>query len=162
MNHFYSKTLISKTLISKTLISKTLLSSVLVFATTLFAFAQQTIEGKWWDEEKKGQVEVYKSPNGKFYGKIIYLKEPIDAETGKPALDKNNKDASKRGRATMGLVTLLALTESKGVYEGQVYNPKDGNIYSGRVTLLPDGRLKLRGYVGVSFIGKTEVWERVK
>ena len=141
---------------------KQLLTVFLFCCLSANTFAQDII-GKWWDEEKRGQTEIYKATTGKLYGKIVWLKVPNDPKTSKPQLDIHNKDKSKRDRPNMGMIVLLGLVEtSKGVFEGQVYNPKDGNTYSGTVTLRPDGKLKLRGYVGISLLGKTEVWERVQ
>jgi uncharacterized protein (DUF2147 family) len=138
------------------------LSLCLLLCLSANAFAQDII-GKWWDEEKRGQTEIYKGTSGKLFGKIVWLKVPNDPKTGKPQLDIHNKDKTKRERPNMGMIVLLGLVEtSTGVFEGQVYNPKDGNTYSGTVTMLADGKLKLRGYVGISLLGKTEIWERVK
>ena len=47
------------------------------------------ILGKWFTENNEAKVEIYKSGD-KYYGKIIWLKEPNDKETGKPKKDKNN------------------------------------------------------------------------
>ena len=45
--------------------------------------------------------------------------------------------------------------------DGQVYNPREGKAYSGTITLVGKDRLALRGYVVVSWIGKTQTWTRV-
>jgi uncharacterized protein (DUF2147 family) len=141
---------------------KQTITILLLLCLSAQTFAQDII-GKWWDEERRGQTEIYKSTTGKLYGKIVWLKVPNDPKTSKPQLDIHNKDKSKRDRPNMGMIVLLGLVEtSKGVFEGQVYNPKDGNTYSGTITMLPDGKLKLRGYMGISLLGKTEIWERVQ
>ncbi|MEY4927276.1 MAG: hypothetical protein RI894_1712 [Bacteroidota bacterium] len=129
---------------------------------TAFSATAQDLTGKWWDEEHKGQTELYLSPNGKLYGKITMLSEAIDKETGKPALDKHNSDKKLRSRPTMGLVVVIGFVKNGDKWEGTVYNPKDGKTYSGYMQLQADGTLKLRGYVGISLIGKTEIWTRVK
>ncbi len=122
----------------------------------------QDITGKWWDEEHRGQTELYMSPDGKLYGRIVMLAKPIDKETGKPALDKHNSDKKLRSRPTLGLVVVVGFVKKGDKWEGSVYNPKDGNTYSGYIQLQSDGTLKLRGYMGISLIGKTEIWTRVK
>jgi uncharacterized protein (DUF2147 family) len=139
---------------------KAILFLLLCLSANSFA---QSIIGKWWDEEKRGQTEIYKAPTGKLYGKIVWLKVPNDPKTGKPQLDIHNSNKARRDRPNMNMIVLLGLVEtSKDVFEGEVYNPKDGNTYSGTITLRADGKLKLRGYMGISLLGKTEIWERVQ
>lgn len=140
---------------------KIIITLLAFFSLTAPLRAQELI-GTWWDEEHKGQTELYLSPNGKIYGKIVMLSEPIDKETGKPALDKHNADKKLRNRPTMNLVVVIGFVKNGDKWEGEVYNPKDGKTYSGYMQLQPDGRLKLRGYVGISLIGKTELWTRAK
>ena len=134
--------------------------AALVLCTAISAQAQDIL-GKWWDEEHKGQTELYMSPNGKMFGKITMLSEPIDKETGNAALDKHNSDPKLRSRPTMGLIVVIGFAKNGDKWEGTVYNPKDGKTYSGYMQLQADGTLKLRGYVGVSLLGKTEIWTRV-
>jgi uncharacterized protein (DUF2147 family) len=42
--------------------------------------------------------------------------------------------------------------------DGKIYNPQNGNIF--RRIKLKDGKLEMRGYLGISFLGKTEVWTK--
>jgi hypothetical protein len=44
------------------------------------------IEGVWLNEEKDAKIQIYKARDGKFYGKIVWLKDPT--ENGKPKTDK--------------------------------------------------------------------------
>lgn len=46
--------------------------------------------------------------------------------------------------------------------EGKIYNPEDGKTYSCKMTLKNPNTLDVRGYVGISLIGKTQVWTRIK
>ena len=134
----------------------------LMCAATSPIFAQANIAGKWWDQDKKGQTELYIGATGTLYGKVVMLTTPNDPKTGKPQLDIHNTDAKLRSRPNMGMIVLMMTEKGKGVWQGTVYNPKDGYTYSGKLTALPDGTLSLRGYVGISLIGKTEIWTRVK
>jgi uncharacterized protein (DUF2147 family) len=44
--------------------------------------------------------------------------------------------------------------------DGSLYDPESGNTYSGKLSLNPDGTLSLRGYLGISLLGRTEHWTR--
>ena len=58
------------------------------------------IIGIWLEEEKQSKIEIYKEDNS-FFGKIIWLKEPLD-ENGKVKLDKENPNISLRKKCFSG------------------------------------------------------------
>ncbi len=123
--------------------------------------------GKWVTEEGKGHVEIYKE-NGKYSGKIVWLKEPNypegDPEAGKPRHDLNNPDAAKRDQPIIGLVVLRDFTYAgdNTWKKGTIYDPENGKTYKCTITLAGDGSLKVRGFIGVSLLGRTSVWTRFK
>lgn len=127
------------------------------------AFAQNpdAIIGKWQNPSGEGQVQIYKRGD-RFFGKLAWLKNPNDA-TGKPKTDQKNPDESLRSRPELGLELLKNFKyDEDGVYEdGTIYDPKSGKTYSCKMTLKGD-ILKIRGYIGISLIGRTESWTRVK
>jgi hypothetical protein len=79
----------------------------LTFATILIVcnlsaqnYKESDVLGIWYNEEKDAKIEVYKE-NNKFYGKIVWLEEPIDPDTGKPKLDDENPDEVLQKRPVM-------------------------------------------------------------
>ncbi len=120
------------------------------------------ILGTWFNEEKDAKIEVYKQ-NGKYFGKVIWLKNPLDA-AGNPKTDVENPDPELRKRPRLGLNVLTNLAFKKGVkYEkGKIYDPKSGKTYSCQAELAGNNKLKLRGYIGVSLVGRTSEWTRTK
>lgn len=118
------------------------------------------ILGIWWNQEKTSKIEVYKN-NGKYFGKIIHLEEPND-EQGKPKVDKDNPEAKLRTRPLLGMVILqdLAYDEDNEYEDGNIYDPKSGKTYSANAELVNKNQLDLRGYVGISLIGRTSTWTR--
>lgn len=119
--------------------------------------------GVWLNEDKDAHVEMFKR-NGKIYGKIVWIKEPIDSETGKPKVDKHNPDPALKTRPTLGLEILkgFSFDGSKEWSGGEIYDPKSGKTYSSYMIFDKNDVLKIRGYIGVALLGKTTYWTRVK
>lgn len=117
--------------------------------------------GVWLNQEKDGKIEIYKE-NGKYFGKLIWLKNPIDDETGKPKLDKRNPDDALKTRPTKGIIIMSDFEyDGDGEWdEGEIYDPKSGNTYSCYVKLQSMDKLKVRGYMGISLLGRTSYWTR--
>lgn len=128
------------------------------------AFAQDKDEilGKWASEHGSGQIEIYKS-GGKYFGRLSWIKEPNDA-SGQPKTDIYNPVESLRSKPIVGLVILKNFGyNGKGVWDkGTVYNPKTGKTYSCKMTLQSHDKLNIRGFMGFSFAGKSEIWTRTQ
>lgn len=122
-------------------------------------WAQEAIEGLWYNEEKTAKVQIYKARDGKFYGKIAWLKEPN--EDGKPKMDKKNPDKAKRTQPILGLILLRGFSkEEDNLYtDGKIYDPKNGKTYDCRLTLKGDV-LDIRGYIGLPAFGRTTSFTR--
>jgi uncharacterized protein (DUF2147 family) len=45
---------------------------------------------------------------------------------------------------------------------GTIYNPDDGKTYSCKLTMMDPKTMKVRGYFGISILGKTQIWNRVE
>ena len=123
------------------------------------------ILGVWLNEDKDAHINIY-SENSKYYGKIVWLKDPIDEETGKPKLDDENEDESLRNRPVMGLMLLrdFVFDGDDEWEDGRIYDPKNGKDYSCYMAF-PDeddkNILKVRGYIGISLLGRTTYWTRI-
>ena len=152
--------------------SLTRIAFAFVLLGSLFSFVPKAIfvddnpdavVGTWLNGSKKGHVQIYKQDD-KYFGKLIFLTEPNDPITKKPKLDKNNPDAKLKARALMNMNIMTNFEFDGGVIwdEGKIYNPEDGKTYSCKMTLKNPNTLDVRGYVGISLIGKTQVWTRVK
>lgn len=106
-------------------------------------------------------VKIYKNGN-KYQGRVVWLKEPNDPETGKPKLDKNNSDPAAKSKPVLGLINIWGFVpkEENLWDEGNIYDPKNGNTYSSTMKLINANSLEVRGYIGVSLIGRTDTWTR--
>ncbi len=127
--------------------------------TLSFAQADPLERNLWYNEEKTAKIQIYKATDGKFYGKVVWLKVPeVD---GKPKVDKNNPDDKKKNDPVLGLVLLKGFKKDgeKGYDDGTIYDPKNGKTYSCKITNKGDV-LDVRGYIGFSWIGRTTVWTK--
>ena len=135
---------------------------LLTFITIVtFASAPDDILGVWSNGTEKGHIQIYKQ-NGKYYGKLIWLKQPND-ERGLPKVDKNNPDPNVRSKPLLGLIMLQNFKYEDGEWaDGKIYNPNDGKEYKAYMKLKDHQTLYVRGYIGFSWIGKTETFKRIK
>ena len=125
------------------------------------ALADPSALGVWATEEEKSHVEIY-TCGEQLCGRIIWLNEPLN-EAGTEKLDINNEDESMRERPIVGLEILtsfVAAGEDKWK-KGRIYNPEDGDTYKCKMELKDPNTLKVRGFVGISILGKTQTWTRV-
>lgn len=126
-------------------------------------YTSDDILGTWLNEDEDAHVLIYKE-GGKYFGKISWLKNPVDEETGEAKKDKENPDESLQDRPLKGLVILKDFEYDGGGEwdEGSIYDPKSGKTYSCYMELKEMDRLKIRGYIGVSLLGRTSYWTRVE
>ena len=129
--------------------------------------APEEILGEWNNAEKDAKIEIF-SCGDRYCGRIIWLKEPVyldgspDGTPGTPKLDHNNPEPARRKDPIIGLQIVRDF-----LYDGEhrwsggtVYDPKNGKTYKGKMHLLSPDALALRGYIGISFIGRTTTWSR--
>src|SRR5690606_37758369 len=111
----------------------------------LYGQERDAIVGKWQNPSGEGRVEIFKKGDS-YFGKLYWLKEP--SENGKPKVDKNNPDRTKKTRPLKDLVILTDFSyDGQGVWsDGKIYDPKSGKTYSCKMTLKDENKLDIRGY----------------
>ena len=119
--------------------------------------------GVWEPSNGRARVKIEKVAN-KYYGKIVWLKEPNDPQTGQPKLDKNNPDEKLRTVPLKGyrLLKDFIYAGSGEWKEGTIYDPENGNTYNCIIKMKDDNTLDIRGYIGLSAFGRTDVWKRLQ
>jgi uncharacterized protein (DUF2147 family) len=119
------------------------------------------IEGLWYNDIKSAKIHITKGSDGKFNGKVVWLKEPL--KNGKPKVDELNQDEKLRSRPRLGLPVLAGFEkDGKDKYtEGTIYDPNNGKTYSCKITY-KSKTLAIRGYIGISLFGRTTTWERAE
>ncbi len=122
----------------------------------------QSIFGKWKtidDETKKAKsiVEIYPK-EGKAYGKILRLLDESKRKSRCTECEGANKN-----KLIEGLVVLNGLQKDDEQWsDGTILDPKTGKTYKCILSLKHPNKLKVRGYIGFSLIGRTQYWERIK
>ena len=140
--------------------------SILLFIAFHVAMAQHNstdaIVGTWLVQDGSAKVKIEKS-NGKFCGKMVWIKNPND-KNGQPLRDSNNPDPSLRNRQQMGLTLLenFVYSEENLWTSGTIYDPDGGKVYSCKITMKDNQTIEVRGYVGISLFGRTDTWKRVQ
>ena len=96
----------------------------------------------------------------KYVGKIIWLQYPDT--NGHAKMDTKNPEESKRSRPIVGLAILegFSFNGSDKWEDGKIYDPASGKTYSCYMWLQDHKTLKLRGYIGISLLGRNETWRR--
>ena len=116
--------------------------------------------GMWLDQSGRGGIDI--EPCGdKLCGALVWLKNPLN-DAGQPKTDIHNDDTSLRSRPLCGLKLMWGFSPDgdKAWSGGSIYNTDDGSLYSSNMHLQDDGTLRVRGYVGISLLGKSQVWTR--
>jgi uncharacterized protein (DUF2147 family) len=145
-----------------------LMIALLLVSNTVFSADQaDAILGVWTTQDGKARVSI-EQQNGIFNGRIVWLKEPLfpkddpQGMAGKPKVDRKNQEASLQTRPIIGLplVNGFHYAGDNVWSDGTIYDPESGKTYNCKISLMANGSLKVRGYVGISLFGRTEIWQR--
>lgn len=107
-------------------------------------------------------VQIYAENDGSLSGKVVEIM---------PVLGQKTTDVCKmckgqsHNQPILGMQIIWGMTQdaagSDTWVNGHVLDPKSGNVYSGKMTVLDNGQsLKLRGYVLMPMLGRSEIWQR--
>ncbi|MBP7511843.1 MAG: DUF2147 domain-containing protein [Bacteroidia bacterium] len=127
---------------------------------------EDDVVATWLNADKDAHIRIFKAVNGKYAGKVEWLKQPNDPN-GKPKKDTENPNIKLRERERLGLVIMQNFaynTKSKQWQNGTIYDPKTGKTYDGYMYFEGENinTLHLRGFVmGMSWLGKTNEWTRI-
>jgi uncharacterized protein (DUF2147 family) len=146
--------------------SALVLLAIAILATSAFS-ATDDILGTWFNQAKDAKIEIVKCGND-YCGKIVWLKEPVyppgskEGTPGTAKIDYKNPDAARQKAPLLGLQIVQGFQFSGDNLwkNGKIYDPDSGKTYSAKATLVSHDRLDLRGFIGLSLLGRTEKWTR--
>jgi len=119
----------------------------------------QDILGKWetYDDKtgaKKSVVEIFKKDD-KYFGKIV---ERFSKDKDKVCTEC---EGDKKNKPLTGLVIIENLEKDDGKFiDGTITDPETGDVYDLNMELIEKNKLKVRGYIGFSLLGRTQYWLR--
>jgi len=110
----------------------------------------------------KAIIRIEKASNGTYGGTILKMLPGPDGKVDQVCIDC---PAPFTGKALVGMNLLWDLkadqSDAGNYTEGQIIDPLSGHIYSAKMHLSADGReLNVRGYLGISLLGRSQVWHR--
>ncbi len=133
----------------------------LFFMLTSIMFGQSPI-GTWKtidDETKqaKSYVEIFEK-DGKLYGKVIMI-----LTKGKENAKCTDCTGALKNKPIVGMQILSGLKkDGKEWNGGKIIDPNNGKEYKAKMSLNGSDKLDVRGYIGISLVGRTQTWQRVK
>lgn len=106
--------------------------------------------------QPRGMVRIYES-NGEYFGKVEAILKPEDrGQRCVPCTDE------RKNQPVLGMVILRHMQPHGEDYSGgDILDPETGSVYRCKLRLVEGGgKLKVRGYIGFSLLGRTQVWVR--
>ncbi|MCP4137306.1 MAG: DUF2147 domain-containing protein [bacterium] len=128
-------------------------AACLMIAISLPAGNCDTVLGVWLVPKKDAKITIKKC-GSQYCGNITWLKDEND-------LDTKNPEEKLRKRKVLGIKLLWRFKCDDGEWTGgKIYDPDSGKTYSCKMWMKGNNKLNVKGYVGISLFGRSEVWTR--
>lgn len=119
--------------------------------------------GSWKTiDDKTGKVKSIveiSDQGGKLVGKVAQI---LQSDKGpNPTCDACSGD--RKDKPVLGMTIMWDVKQDGDVWDGgSILDPNNGKTYSVKLTLIENGsKLQVRGFLGFSWLGRTQIWERV-
>jgi uncharacterized protein (DUF2147 family) len=121
----------------------------------LMAQQASPILGRWLTQPGDGIIEITRTADHTYQGTIIGGNAPH-------RVDEHNPDPARRQQLLLGQIILREMHEDGegALAGGTIYEPDTGRTYKCRIESLDHDRLKVRGFIGFSLLGRSQVWTR--
>ncbi len=132
-----------------------------VFSKTVAQSSDNAIVGVWESDKKDVKLEIYKD-GSTYSGKYLWGNQLVESDGVTSKKDLKNPDPKLRSRNLIGITSLTGLKwDGKQYVDGKIYNAPSGDMYSCKVWI-EEGKMNLRGFMGVSLLGRTATFHRYK
>ena len=127
---------------------------IAVFAIVLSPSARAASpEGLWLVEDQPGRIKFQKC-GSQMWGFIGWQNTPSN--------DTNNSNPARHSKPLVGSAILIGMKPVGGDrYEGDIYNPRNGKVYTSKMVVLPSGKLQIKGCVLGGLICGGEDWVKL-
>lgn len=139
------------------------LLALVLLALPSLAFAQHSPVGSWTTIDDttgkpKSVIEIYEAKDGTVAGRVTQVlqssqgPDPVCLEC----------EGERKNQPIEGMVILWGLKPSGDDWVGgKILDPASGKIYSAKLRPIAGGKqLEVRGFMGFSLLGRTQVWIR--
>lgn len=111
----------------------------------------------WKTGKPMGLIRIYEQ-DGELYGRIVPTGPGDDGKRCTRCTDE------RKNQPYNGLVLMRHLKFHNGEYVGgDILDPGTGSVYGCKLRLIDGGhRLIMRGYLGISLLGRSQTWQRVE
>lgn len=138
---------------------KYLITLLLLLPLSAHAAETYNPEGLWLTENNRAAIRVEVEKDNTLVGYVAWIIE------GGLEFDEFNPDITQRDQPMCGLEIMKDLKPVQGNanrwQDGFIYKADDGDVYNVNVEILSDDKIKVRGYKGITLLGKTQHWKRV-
>jgi uncharacterized protein (DUF2147 family) len=119
----------------------------------------QNAVGHWQvisDGKPSGKVDTY-LVDGKLFGRVT------EVRPGRTPADLCDKCSGEyKDQPILGMILLRNFhSEGDDWVEGTVVDPENGKLYKGKIWAVGNNELHMRGFIGISLLGRTETWTRI-
>jgi uncharacterized protein (DUF2147 family) len=116
---------------------------------------ESRILGNWLTEPRDGIIQISRGPGGNYEGRIVGGAYP-------GRRDEKNPDVNERAKVLRGQIILRGLHyDGDGKWSGgTIYEPDSGRTYKCSVELVAPDSLKVRGFIGIALLGRSQTWAR--
>lgn len=123
-------------------------------AVTDDASAHQVL-GNWLTQDRDGVIAISRAADGSYQGRIVGGGDP-------DRLDTTNPDPALRTEHLLGHVIMQGMRYLGAGHwsTGTIRDPNNGHLYKCRLELLSPERLQVRGFLGISLLGRSQIWTR--
>ena len=145
-------------------LSQCVLAACLLLGSAAAWAANDTPVGTWRQIDDvtgrpKSVIQITEN-NGKLEGKVMQV---LLSDDGPHPVCKKC-EGERKDQPVEGMVIMWGVSKDDGVWDGgKILDPKNGKVYSVKLSLADGGqKLDVHGYIGISLLGRSQVWERMQ
>lgn len=113
--------------------------------------------------QAKSIVQITEN-NGEYQAKILKLLNRTPAAIARDGEHPlcTQCDGKRKNQPIEGMTIMWGVTRDGDTWDGgKILDPKSGKIYKVKLSMKDGGqKLKVRGYIGFSLFGRSQVWDR--